>query len=77
MFHALAPTKKSHTLESCYRDNELKKKGKYELRVKEVEHSSFIPRIFSTLGGSSPFNTSFLKRLSSTQRSLTDTTTPQ
>uniref|UniRef100_A0A1X7UTK0 Uncharacterized protein n=1 Tax=Amphimedon queenslandica TaxID=400682 RepID=A0A1X7UTK0_AMPQE len=76
MFHPLAPTKKSHTLEACYRDNELKK-GKYELRVKEVEHSSFTPRSYSTLGGCSPFNTSFLKRLSSTQRSLTDPTTPQ
>uniref|UniRef100_A0A1X7T8U6 Uncharacterized protein n=1 Tax=Amphimedon queenslandica TaxID=400682 RepID=A0A1X7T8U6_AMPQE len=39
-------------------------KKPYEQRVREVEHSSFTPLIFSTSGGCSPLTTSFLKRLS-------------
>ena len=54
VFCPLAPTNKPRTLEACYRDNELKKKRKYEQRVREVEHSSFTPLIFSTSGGCSP-----------------------
>ena len=39
------------TLAQCYRKNEQEKKRTYDERVREVEHGSFSPLVFSTSGG--------------------------
>ena len=37
-------------LSSCYRKHELSKKRAYDLHIREVEHSSFTPLVFSATG---------------------------
>ena len=49
---------------ACYRANEEIKKRKYDQRIREVEHASFSPLIFSTSGGFGPISSLFIKRLS-------------
>ena len=63
VFCPLSVTNMSKTLKKCYTDNESLKKRKYEQRLREVEHASFSPLIFSTSGGCGPVATSFIKRL--------------
>ena len=41
VFNPLAPSNSGTTLQSCYRKHEITKKRAYELRIREVEHSSF------------------------------------
>ena len=50
-------------IQSVYRRYERQKRRKYEERIREVEHASFCPLIFSTSGGAGPAATSFLKCL--------------
>ena len=63
VFCPLSVTNMSKTLKKCYTDNESLEKRKYEQRLREVEHASFSPLIFSTSGGCGPVATSFIKRL--------------
>ena len=51
VFNPLAPSNSGTTLQSCYRKHEITKKRAYELRIREVEHSSFTPLVFSASGG--------------------------
>ena len=58
-----APSHRGTTLVQCYRRNEQEKKRAYEERVREVEHGSFSPLIFSTSGGMGPIATVVYKRI--------------
>ena len=49
----------------CYRKNELEKKRAYDQRIREVEHGSFSPLVFSTSGGMGPTVTVVYRRLAS------------
>ena len=50
VFNPHAPSNRQ-PLPSCYRKHENLKKRAYEQRVREVEHGSFIPLVFSLTGG--------------------------
>ena len=52
-------------LTKCYKRCEQQKKRAYEKRIREVEHGSFTPLIFSTQGGMSKETTTMYKRLAS------------
>ena len=47
---AFAPKHRSISLPQCYRRVELKMKRKYEERVHEAEHGSFLPLVFCVQG---------------------------
>ena len=65
VFNPFAPSNRHSSLASSYRHHESLKKRHYERRVREVEHSSFTPLVFSLTGGLGPAATAFYKRLSS------------
>ena len=50
-------------LTQCYRRAELEKKRKYEERIREVEHGTFSPLVFSCTGGMGPLATVVYKRI--------------
>ena len=52
-------------LAQCYRKQELEKKTVYKERVREVEHGTFSPLVFTTTGGLGPTATIVYKRLAS------------
>ena len=64
VFCPLSSANRSRSLMACYRENKEIKKRKYDQRIREVEHASFAPLIFSTSGGFGPISTLFIKRLS-------------
>ena len=51
VFDPFAPSYRNTTLSQCYRRNELEKKRAYDERIREMEHGSFSPLVFSTAGG--------------------------
>ena len=51
VFNPIARSYKSKSLESAYRQNENEKKRRYSERVREVEHGSFTPLVFTAFGG--------------------------
>ena len=63
VFCPLSATNSARSLSACYKENEDVKKRKYDERVREVEHSSFAPIVFSSSGGCAPTATQFIKRL--------------
>ena len=65
VFNPYAPCYRSSTLPQCYRKNELEKKRAYEERVREIEHGSFSPLVFSAAGGMGTIATVVYKRLAS------------
>ena len=65
IFNPLAPSNRNTNRTSCYRKHERIKKNAYEQRVREIEHSSFTPLIFSATGGMGSEATVFYKRLAS------------
>ena len=65
VFNPFAPTNRRIGIKESYKFHERTKKTKYLDRIVEVEHSSFIPLIFSTTGGSGPGSTIVIKRLAS------------
>ena len=64
VFCPLSATNTSRPLLACYKDNEEIKKRKYDERIREVEHSSFSPLVFSSSGGCAPIASLVIKRLS-------------
>ena len=54
VFNPLAATNRNHSLESLYKKNEKEKRNAYEQRVREIEHGSFTPLVFSATGGMGP-----------------------
>ena len=51
VFNTHAPTNRQPQLSSCYRRHENAKKRVYDQRIREVEHSSFVPLVMSVTGG--------------------------
>ena len=51
IFNPFAPSYRNAPLAQDYRRNELEKKRAYDQRVRESEHGSFSPLVFSTTGG--------------------------
>ena len=51
VFHPNAPSYRNMQLPSAYRLHEHRKQRSYDQRIREVEHGSFTPLVFSTSGG--------------------------
>ena len=51
VFNPFAPSYRNAPLSQGCRRNELEKKRAYDQRVREIEHGSFSPLVFSTTGG--------------------------
>ena len=65
VFNPFASSNSGAALSSCYRKHELSKERAYDLRIREVEHSSFTPLVFSATGGMGHKANIFYKRLAS------------
>ena len=65
VFNPYAPTYRNSSMSQCYRRNEQEKKRAYDERVREIEHGSFSPLVFSTAGGMVNTATVVYKRLAS------------
>jgi len=65
VFNPLAKSYINQSLSSSYRKNENEKKRAYDERVRNVEHGTFTPLVFSVAGGMGPIATTFYKRLAS------------
>ena len=63
VFNPHAPSNLSSQISSTYRRHECEKRLKYDQRVREVEHASFVPFVLSCTGGIGPSANVFLKRL--------------
>ena len=51
------------SLEAAHRRNEQEKKRKYEERIQNIDHGTFTPLVFTTLGGMGPAAGAFYARL--------------
>ena len=51
MFNPFASSNRATSLAASYRRHEQEKRRKYEERVREVEHASFVPVVLSASGG--------------------------
>ena len=65
IFNPFAQSYANSSMSKCYRKHELDKKREYEERVREIEHGSFSPLVFSTAGGMGPIATTVYKRIAS------------
>ena len=65
VFNPFAPSYRNTTLSQCYRRNELEKRRAYDERIREMEHGSFSPLVFSTAGGMGSTANVVYKRLTS------------
>ena len=65
VFNPHAPSYRNKSPMQCYKLNEQEKKQAYEERVREIEHGSFAPFVFSISGGMGPIATSVYKRMAS------------
>lgn len=63
VFNPFAQSHCKSTLAKCYRRNEQEKKRAYDQRIREVEHGSFSPLVFSSSGGMGPTATTVYRRL--------------
>ena len=63
VFNPHAQSYQNTSLSQCYRKNEQEKQRAYDQRVREIEHGSFSPLIFSTTGGMGTIATVVYKRL--------------
>ena len=65
VFNPNAPSNRKLQLNSVYRRHEKEKRRSYEQRIREVEHGSFTPLMFSTSGGMGDLAATAYKRLAS------------
>ena len=65
VFNPFAPSNTNFTPESVYKRHENDKRRNYEERVREVEHGSFTPLVFSATGGMGKPATVMYQRLAS------------
>jgi len=63
VFNPFVPTHCSVSLTQCYRRAVLEKKRKYEEGIREVEHGTFSPLVFSCTGGMVLLATVVYKRI--------------
>ena len=65
VFDPNARSYQNQSLSQAYRKNELEKKRHYNERVREIEHGTFTPLVFSVYGGMGQECNVFYKRLCS------------
>ena len=65
VFNPYAPSNQRSSLPQCYRNNENTKKRAYDQRIREVEHGTFSPLVFSCTGGMGHAAATTYKRLAS------------
>ena len=65
VFNPFASSNRLNSLAASYTRHEKAKRRAYEQRIREVEHSSFVPAVFSTTGGMGKSATSLYKRIAS------------
>lgn len=65
VFYPFASSYSQKPLATLYREHERKKKLEYGCRVREIEHGSFTPLVFTTNGGMAQEATVMYKRLAS------------
>ena len=65
MFNPFALSYHNNSLSQCYHRNELEKRRAYDERIREIEHGSFSPLVFSTAGGMGPTAKVVYKRIAS------------
>ena len=63
VFNPLAVSNSNMDISKCYHKHENEKKRVYEQRIRETEHSSFTPLMFSATGGMGRQATVFYQRL--------------
>ena len=63
VFNPHAPSNRSDSLAASYTHHERGKRRADEQRIREVEHSSFVPAVFSTTGGMEKSATSLFKMI--------------
>ena len=63
VFNPLAPSYQNTPVAQCYRRNEQENKRAYDQRVREIEHGSFSPLVFSATGGMGTVASVVFKRL--------------
>ena len=63
VFNPYAPSNQTPQIQASYRKHENEKRRKYEQRVVEIEHSTFIPFVLACTGGVGPAATLTLKRV--------------
>ena len=63
MFNPFAQSYRDTSLPQCYRRNEMEKRRAYDERIREIEHGSFSPLVFSTSGGMAPTANVVYKRI--------------
>ena len=70
LLNPFAPSNHTPQMTTCYRRHEREKRRKYDQRIQEVEHASFVPLVMFCTGGADPCATMFLRRLAalSTER---------
>ena len=71
-FNPHAPSNKNYVPAACYRKHEREKKCAYDQRIREVEHSSFTPLVFSATGGMGREEACFYKHLASVLAQMWD-----
>ena len=64
-FNPFASSNRSASLTATYTRHEKAKRRAYEERIRMVEHSSFVPAVFSTTGGMGKASSSLYKRIAS------------
>ena len=65
VFNPHAPSNRNTSISNCYRKHEAEKRRTYEQRIREVEHSTFTPLVFSSTRGMAKQSTTFYKSLAS------------
>ena len=65
IFNPNTPSNHTPSRAANYCRHEKAKRNMYEERIREVEHASFTPLVFTTSGGASPLTSTFLKHLAS------------
>ena len=65
VFNSFAQSYTNSSLSNCYRKHEQEKKREYEERVREIEHGSFSPLVFTIAGGMGSIATTAYKRIAS------------
>ena len=63
VLNPLASSNQNSTIDMTFRRHEREKKRIYEQRIREIEHGSFTPLVFSASGGMGPSTTIAYKRL--------------
>lgn len=63
VFNAFAQSNIARPLTSTYEFHERRKIAKYAERIREIEHGSFVPLVFSSSGGCGPTTQKCVKRL--------------